>query len=251
MIVLKEVKFLKLDFFVLCTIQFSGSIAGDFDNYQRNGFLVNENLESIYTRNSMEILLICVYAIFVTYDLVDSWKVLLATKRRIYIQIAFIATILLLVYIGFEIIPINRKNSLQVFFRSLYDSGYGLLIAYSVYDFVIWIIMSFSKSRDRKHIIETAQYGFRHTGFLLIGTCAACYLTVKGHYYLSSPVGVSLINIYWILIYSAFFIVVMIRMIWGKTVNFTSLVRVLFSCIMGLYLLFFIMFMVDNLLLIN
>lgn len=195
----------------------------------------------------MEILLVCAYTVFVTYDLIDSWKVLLETKRKIFRCVGFLATALLFVYVGFEIIPALPFSNLKTSFRGWYDLGYDLLTTYSVYDFVIWIIMSFSRTRNNKERTEPMQYGFRHVGFLLIGTCVACYLTILGNHYLFPPVGVSLIEIFWMLIYFIFFLIAMIRMIWGETMDFKSIVRISFSCVMGLQLLFFIMFTVDRL----
>lgn len=195
----------------------------------------------------MEISLICAYTIFVTYDLIDSWKILLETKSLIFRYAGFFATVLLFIYIGFEIIPALPFSNLGSSFRGWYDLGYDLLTTYSVYDFVIWVIMSFSRARDNKETIKPADYSFWHAVFLIVGTCVACYLTILVNYYLFPPVGVSLIDIFWILIYFIFFIIGWIRMIWGKTMNFRSTVRVLFSCVMGLQLFFFIVFTVDRL----
>lgn len=195
----------------------------------------------------MEVLLVCAFTVFVTYDLINSWKVLLETKRQSFRYAGLVARILLFIYVGFEIFPTLPFSNLRASFRGWYDLGYVLLTTYSVYDFVIWVIMSFSRAGDDKERIETVQYGFRHVGFLLIGTCVACYLTILINLYLFPPVGVSFIEIFWILIYFIFFLIAMIRMIWGETIDFRSMVRILFSCVMGLQLLFFIMFTVDRL----
>ncbi len=155
----------------------------------------------------MEISLICAYTIFVTYDLIDSWKILLETKRLIFRYAGFFATFLLFIYVGFEIIPALPFSNLRASFRGWYDLGYDLLTTYSVYDFVIWVIMSFFRSRDNKEKTEPIQYGFRHAGFLLISTCVACYLTILINHYIFPPVGVSLIEIFWMLIYFIFFLI--------------------------------------------
>ncbi|WP_159471009.1 hypothetical protein [Dyadobacter sp. 3J3] len=195
----------------------------------------------------MEIILVCVYTIFVTYDLIDSWKVLLGTKNQIFCYVGFVATALLLTYVAFDVIPLIRISNLQVSFRGWYDLGYVLLTAYSVYDFGIWLIMSFSQARKEKEKAELAKYNLWHIGFLLVGTCVACYLTILFDYYLFPPVGVSLIDIFWILIYFIFFIIGMIRMIWGETMNFRNLVRIIFTCFTGFYFLMYIMSMINDL----
>ncbi|GLU51779.1 hypothetical protein [Dyadobacter frigoris] len=195
----------------------------------------------------MEILFVCAYTIFVTHDLIDSWKVLLETKRKIFHYVGLIVTVLLFVYIAFDVIPIIRVNNLQGSFRGWYDLGYVLLTSYSVYDFGIWMIMSFSQAREGKETTKLVDYNLWHAGSLLVGTCVACYLTILVNYYLFPPVGVSLIDIFWILIYFISFIVGMIRMIWGEAMNFKNLVRIVFNCVMGFQLLFYIMFLIDNL----
>ncbi|MCF0057893.1 hypothetical protein [Dyadobacter sp. CY356] len=195
----------------------------------------------------MEILLVCAYSILITYDLVNSWVVLIERKKRVFLQVGLAATVLLFLYIGLGIFPTISANNLRGSFLGWYALGYTLLTTYSVYVFVIWTIMSFSIVKEINTAKRPVQYGLRHAAFLLIGSCSACYLTILGNYYLFPPSGVSLIDIFWVLIYFIFLIIVMIRMIWGEKVDFGSLVRVLFSCVMGFQLLLFIMLLADQL----
>lgn len=195
----------------------------------------------------MEILLVCAYSIFVTYDLVNSWKVLIDCQKEVFLRAGLITTILLFFYIGFEIFPILPVSNLRTSFRGWYGLGYDLLITYSEYDFVIWVIMSFSKAKENNQTTKPVQYGFRHVGLLIIGTCLICYLTILGDYYLFPPVGVSLIEVFWIAIYFICLIIAMIRMIRGGAMDFRSMVRIVFSSVMGLQLVFFIMFTIDRL----